>query len=387
MANFDKHFDRLNTNSYKFDFANEFNMPDGLKPLWVADMDFPVAQEINFEIKKVAEKGIYGYSMTGDSYYNSLINWFLNRHDFLISREWIVECPGVVFALNMAVKAFTNEGDAVMIQRPVYYPFSNAINNNKRKLVNNALVYKDGKYSIDFADMEAKIISENVKLFLLCSPHNPVGRVWTKDELLNISDICLKHNVIVVSDEIHCDFVFSGKHTAFSTLNEASLLNSIICTAPSKTFNLAGLQVSNIVIANDKLRELFKKEVLCSGYELLNIFAITACDSAYRYGGKWLDELLTYLNKTYQELSEFVQKNMKKAKVIELQGTYLVWIDFADYGFTHAQLVNKIVNNAKIWLDDGAMFGTEGEGFMRINIASPRNEIMEAMQKICSALN
>ena len=385
--NFDKHYDRLNTNSYKFDFWKENGMPEGLQSMWVADMDFPTAPEVKKAVEEVAKKGIFGYTRTPKSYYDALIEWFLTRHNYKIEREWVVETPGIVFAFNQAVRAFTKAGDAVIIQRPVYYPFSNAINNNGRKLINNALVYQNGKYIIDFADFEAKIISENVKLFILCNPHNPVGRVWSKDELSRLGEICLKHGVTVVADEIHCDFVFGdNKYTPFASLGKDIENITITCTAPSKTFNLAGLQASNIIISNPSLRERYKAEVLGTGYELLNIFAIKACETAYKYGAEWLDELLVYLDKTYAQMRTYIKTNLRKARVAQLEGTYLVWVDFSAYGFTHKELVDIFINKAKVWLDDGEMFGEEGSNFMRFNIACPRAEVLEALEKINKAL-
>jgi Bifunctional PLP-dependent enzyme with beta-cystathionase and maltose regulon repressor activities len=383
MFDFDKHHDRYNTNSYKWDAPVAFGMPEGLQPLWVADMDFPTAPGIIEEIKRVADRGIFGYTLPSASYYDALNKWYSVRHGFDIKREWVVETPGIVFALNLAVQTFTKEDDAVMIQRPVYYPFSNAINNNNRRLVSNSLIYKNGKYTIDFVDFERKIVEEDVKLFILCSPHNPVCRVWTRAELVKMGEICLKHNVLVVADEIHCDFVFGDRrHIPFATVSPAFAKNAVICTAPSKTFNLAGLQASNIIIPNPKLRERYLAARAAAGYDLLNVFAVTACEAAYTTGGEWLDELLKYIYGTYLEAKDYVEKNMPGVRVVELQGTYLMWLDFSELGLPHERLNDEIINRAKVWLDEGVMFGPEGACFMRVNIACPKKEVLEALEKI-----
>lgn len=385
--NFDKHYDRLNTNSYKFDFWKENDMPEGLQSMWVADMDFPTVPKVVEEVEKIAKKGIFGYTRTPQSYYDALIEWFFKRHNYKIERDWVIETPGIVFAFNQAIRAYTNLGDAVIIQRPVYYPFSNAVLNNGRKLINNALVYKDGKYTIDFLDFENKIICEKVKLFILCNPHNPVGRVWSTEELLRLGEICKKHNVIVVADEIHCDFVFGeNKYTPFASVCKEFADFTVTCTAPSKTFNLAGLQASNIIISNEALRGKYKSELSGTGYELLNIFAVKACEVAYKYGAEWLDELLAYLAETYAQMRNYLKNNLEKARVVQLEGTYLVWVDFSAYGFSHKELVDIFINKAKVWLDDGEMFGEEGANFMRFNIACPRAEVLEALEKIKKAL-
>ena len=280
---FDKVIDRKNTNSLKYDFKAERGMPEHVLPLWVADMDFQISSYVQDVLEKQVRHGVYGYTETGTDYFEAVSSWMEKHHDWQVKREWLIKTPGVVFALAMAVKAFTNVGDGVMIQKPVYYPFGGVILDNKRKVVDNALVLgEDGRYHIDYQDFEEKLINENVKLFFLCNPHNPVGRVWEKEELIKLGDICRRHQVIVVSDEIHSDFVWKGKHQVFANLKEEYRDMTITCTAPSKTFNIAGLQVSNIFIPSAKLRHQLKKQMNACGYFELNAVAGFACEAAYR---------------------------------------------------------------------------------------------------------
>lgn len=383
---FDKVIKRQNTNSIKYDYGNTLGFSSDIQPMWIADMDFETAPCIVEQMKKVANFGVYGYSFAGESYFDAIHNWYNKQFNFDIKKDWLVYTPGVVFALNLAIKAFTNIGDSVMIQQPVYSPFSKAVKNNDRKLVNSPLIYKDNKYTMDFNDIECKIKAENVRLFILCSPHNPVGRVWSKSELLRLSEICLKYKVIVVSDEIHNDFVFKGEHTVFAKLSNEALNNCVICTSPSKTFNIAGIQTSNIIIPNGKLREKFNAEKIKTGYDELNIFGIVACQVAYNEGGEWLQELLRYIENNYLIVKSFLADKMPKVEISDLEGTFLVWLNFSKLGFNHSYLYDKLLNKAKVWLDDGAIFGNEGQNFMRLNIACPQSELIKALNKIYNAL-
>ncbi len=381
---FDKVTDRSNTFAIKYDLAAERNKPADAISLWVADMDWPVAPAITEALKKRCEHGIFGYSWPDNRYYEALKKWFRVRHNFEIKKEWVVNTPGVVFALCSAIKAFTNEGDAVLIQRPVYYPFSNSIRNLNRKLVNSPLVYKDGTYSIDFEDFETKIVKENVKLFILCSPHNPGGRVWKHEELELLSKICLKHNVIVVSDEIHCDITFEeNTHTVFASLSEEVAQNTVVCTAPSKTFNLAGLQFSNIIIANEKLRKAFCAQIDKTGYDEPNVAGLEAATAAYANGGEWFDQAKAYIWQNILFAEQYILQNCPKIKVCKPQGTYLLWLDFTVFNLTDKQIEDRILNKAKVWLDGGAMFGLEGEKFQRVNCATPRKILEAALKAIC----
>lgn len=381
--NFNIVVNRKNTNCLKYDFAVRRGRPENVLPLWVADMDFKVAPEITQEIEKRVAHGIFGYSEVKEEYFEAVSAWMEQKHGWHVKEDWLVKTPGVVFALAMAVQAFTEPGDAVIIQQPVYYPFSEVIADNGRRIVDNTLELKeDGKYHINFEDFEQKVKENHVKLFLLCSPHNPVGRVWTKEELKKIAAICRKYDVIVVSDEIHEDFVFNGKHQVFADLSEDAKNRTITCTAPSKTFNLAGLQVSNIWIANPKLREKFKKQIAAAGYSQLNTLGLTACEAAYRYGGEWHAELLGYLKSNLNFLREFLQTRLPEVKLIEPEGTYLVWLDFGSLGLTEEQREELLTKKAGIWLDSGAIFGAAGEGFERINIACPRSILKDALERI-----
>ena len=381
--NFNIVVNRKNTNCLKYDFAVRRGRPENVLPLWVADMDFKVAPEITQAIEKRVAHGIFGYSEVKEEYFEAVAAWMEQKHGWHVKEDWLVKTPGVVFALAMAVQAFTEPGDAVIIQQPVYYPFSEVIADNGRRIVDNTLELKeDGKYHINFEDFEQKVKENHVKLFLLCSPHNPVGRVWTKEELKKIAAICRKYDVIVVSDEIHEDFVFNGKHQVFADLSEDAKNRTITCTAPSKTFNLAGLQVSNIWIANPKLREKFKKQIAAAGFSQLNTLGLTACEAAYRYGGEWHAELLGYLKSNLNFLREFLQTRLPEVKLIEPEGTYLVWLDFGSLGLTEEQREELLTKKAGIWLDSGAIFGAAGEGFERINIACPRSILKDALERI-----
>lgn len=379
--------ERRNTNSLKYDFALERGFPDDVLPLWVADMDFKTPPQVIESIEKAVQHGIFGYSDVKGDYFNSIKNWFLSGFGFDLQADWLVKTPGVVFAIAMAIRGLTEEGEAVLIQKPVYYPFADIIVANNRKLINNPLVYHDGKYQIDFEDFERKIVENNVKLFILCSPHNPVGRVWTKEELLKIGDICLKHNCLVVSDEIHCDFVYEGyRHHIFMSLQPAFADITIFCTAPSKTFNLAGLQVSNIFIPNAKIRHKFKQEMRRTGYGQLNTVGLVACQSAYEYGKPWLDELKAYLTSNLNYLREFLTKKIPQVRLVEPQGTYLVWLDFTKLHISNKQLEDLLVHKAKLWLDLGTMFGENGEGFARINIACPLETLKRALEQLHTSI-
>ena len=385
--NFDEVIDRYNTNSLKYDFAVERGKPTGLIPLWVADMDFRTAPCVTEALVKSAEHSIFGYSETkkNGAYFDAVQKWFAGRFDFNVKPDWLVKTPGVVFALYAAVRASTGAGDAVLIQPPVYHPFRESIEATGRRLVTSQLLYAAGKYGINFEDFEDQIVKNNVKAFILCSPHNPVGRVWTKSELTQMGEICLKHDVTVISDEIHCDFVYGTvKHTVFGTINEKFLNNSIICTAPSKTFNLAGLQTANIFIADPALRARFREEVANTGYSQLNTIGLVACEAAYRGGGEWLDELLVYLMKNNNFVKEIINTNLPKIHVVDLEGTYLLWLDMNAYGLSEAELERIIVGKARLWVSKGSSFGDEGKGFIRVNIACPLSTLEKAFNKLAS---
>ncbi len=383
--NFNQITDRHNTNAIKYDLALARGKPADVLSLWVADMDFPTAPEILEALHEKVNHGIFGYSVPNEKFYEAVKNWQKTEHGFEVERKWIVTTPGVVFAIATAIKAFTEVGDAVIIQTPVYYPFKNMIEANNRKLVTSSLYEQDGKWQIDFEDFESKIVENNVKLFILCSPHNPVSRVWTRDELSKISDICLRHNVIVFADEIHNDFIIPpNKHTVFSTLSKEAAENSIVSTSASKTFNLAGLQFSVNFIQNPKLKSLFKAEIDRTGYDEPSLMGLVATQAAYEHGKEWLLQLKAHLASNLEFLREYLKEKLPRVRLIEPEGTYLMWLDFSDYGYSDSELDDIIVNKAKLWLDRGTMFGKEGEGYQRINIATPRPVLEEALNRLAS---
>lgn len=382
---FDTVTDRKNTNAIKYDLAKKRGKPEDAVSLWIADMDFPTAPCIQKAVAEKAAHGIWGYSRPDNRYYDALKKWYKERHNFEVQNEWVVNTPGVCFALATAVKAFTKEGESVLIQKPVYYPFFNIINSLQRKVVNSSLILKNNHYEIDFDDFERKIVQENVKMFILCSPHNPGGRVWTKQELQKISEICLAHNVLVVSDEIHSDITFgSNVHTVYGSLSEQALKNSIICTAPSKSFNLAGLQFSNIFIADEKLRKAFSKELDKTGYDEPSVFGIVAATAAYSEGADWFDSVKSYIWENILFAKKYIEENASQIKVLVPEGTYLLWLDFSNTGLSDSEINDRVLNKAKVWLDSGSMFGKEGEKFQRINCATPRIILEEALKRICS---
>lgn len=385
--NFDEYIDRRGTGSLKFDAHVSRGRDPKLLSLWVADMDFRIPREAQEALAARVEHGIFGYTEPGESYYTALQNWLSTNHGWEIKPEWVVCTPGVVYALAMAVQAFTRPGDAVLIQRPVYYPFTEVIEDNGRTLVNAPLVYKDGTYSIDFEAFEQAIFAHDVKLFLLCNPHNPGGRVWSAEELKRLGEICLKHGVLVCSDEIHMDFARAGyKHAVFASLSPELADITITCTAPSKTFNLAGLQDSNIVISNPKLRAAFKKAIATSGYSQCNAMGLLAAEACYTYGATWLGELKDYLEGNYQALCELIARQVPELHVVEPGSTYLVWIDCSVLGFATDDEVKRFCEDeAGLWLDTGGMFGAEGVGFVRFNIATTRAYLLQAVEQFCAA--
>jgi len=387
-TNFDEIIDRRNTNSLKYDFGMERKHRDDLIPLWIADMDFRLPEVIISDIQAAVAHGIYGYSDTKESYFTPLHDWFLNHFNWDINKEWLIKTPGVVYAIALTIKAFTKEGDCVLIQQPVYYPFSECVNDNNRRLINNQLVYENGTYRIDFEDFESKIINENVKLFLLCNPQNPTGRVFTKDELTRLGEICIKHNVIVLSDEIHCDFTYPGHtHTVFASISEEFANNSIICTSPSKTFNMAGMQTSNIFIANKSIRDLFYHELDASGYSQLTTLGLVACQSAYSNGYEWLNELKPYLKGNLDYARTFINEKLPEIKLVEPEGTYLIWLDCSGLGVSYKELEKIVIDKAKLWLDGGIIFGKATALFERINIACPRSVLVKALTNLEVAIH
>lgn len=380
---FDRIIDRKNTRCLKYDFAVKRGMPEDVLPLWVADMDFETSSYIEDALTERVKEGIFGYSDVQTPYFEIIRDWMIRHHDWEPQEKWLIKTPGVVFALAMAVKAYTDPGDKVLLQQPVYYPFSEVITDNGREVVSNDLVLtEDGTYKIDFADFEQKIIANGIKLFLLCSPHNPVGRVWTKEELEKIGDICVMHGVTVVSDEIHNDFIWEGTHTVFAGIKKEFADISVTCTSPSKTFNLASMLISNIFIPNQILRRKFRKEMDRAGISQLSVLGLVATEAAYAHGDEWYAAMKNYVRDNIAFARAYVEENLPGVRMIDTQGTYLIWLDFRQTGLTVEQLDHKIIYEAGLWLDSGKIFGKTGEGFERINVACPRAVLQEALDRI-----
>lgn len=381
--NFDEVIDRKGTNCLKYDFAVERGYPEGVLPFWVADMDFRTAPPVIEELARRVQHGIFGYTDPGADYRAAVWNWMKTQHGWTPAEGSLTITPGVVFALGMAVQSFTAPGDAVLIQQPVYYPFSSIILGNDRQLVNSPLVLKDGHYEIDFVDFEQKITTKNVKLFLLCNPHNPAGRVYTRDELQKMATICLQHGVTIVADEIHNDFIRKGyEHTVLASLGDDIAQHVVTCTAPSKTFNLAGLQISNIFIENESMRQKFRATIDHAGYSQPNALGMFAAQAAYEKGLPWLEALRDYLEQNYQKTKAFLAQHLPKVTLIEPEGTYLLWLDFRAYGLSAKELDHLIVHEANLWLDSGHIFGKDGEGFERLNIACPWATLEQGLKQL-----
>ena len=373
---FDQVIDRKGTRCIKYDFAAQRGMPEDVLPLWVADMDFKTSSYIEDALVERAKEGIFGYSEVQTPYFEIVSDWIRRHHGWETKERWLVKTPGIVFALAMAVKAYTEPGDGVLLQLPVYYPFSEVIRDNGRRVVSsNLLLGEDNRYHMDFEDFEKKIGEEKIKLFFLCNPHNPVGRVWTREELTTLGDICVKHGVTVVSDEIHQDFVFQGKHLPFASLKKEYEDISVTCTSPSKTFNIASMLISNIFIPNADLRHRFKREMDAAGISQLSVLGLVACEAAYSQGEEW-----------YQAMHAYVKGHMPGVNMIDLEGTYLVWLDFRGTGIAQESLDDLIIHKAKLWLDSGKIFGDSGKGFQRINVACPRKTLTEALKRLESIL-
>lgn len=388
MSRFDEVIDRHGTGSLKWDANKNRHVPESAISMWVADMDFRVPDPVAEALHKAVTHGIFGYSDVDEEYAPVVCKWFEESFGASVEPEWIVRTPGVVFAINAAIHAYTMPGDGVLIQKPVYYPFAASIIRNNRKVVNNELIYHNGVYSIDFTDFEEKIVSQQVKLFILCSPHNPVGRVWSREELSKMAEICIRHHVFVVSDEIHCDFTGNRfQHIMFQTLSEQAAKNCIVCTSPSKTFNLAGLQISNIFVPDENRREALRKEIAATGYDESNLMGIVACKAAYQGGREWLSELKEYLLGNLDYVRSFLKERLPMLHLVEPQGTYLIWIDFSELSMSDAELKRFIIHEAGLWLDGGSMFGEKSGQFQRFNIACPRKTLKKAFEQLADAVD
>ena len=381
--NFDEIIERKGTDCLKYDFAVKRGKPEDVLPFWVADMDFRTTSYVEDALIERAKHGIFGYSESQEDYFHAIAGWMHRRHHWDVEPDWLIKTPGVVFALAMAVKAFTEAGDCVLIQQPVYYPFSEVIQDNGRVVVSNDLYLgTDNRYHMDLEDFEQKIVEHQIKLFLLCNPHNPSGRVFTREELTGMGEICLKHGVTVVCDEIHNDFVFQGEHTVFASIKKEYADISVTCTSPSKTFNLASILISNIFIPNEKLRQRFQHEVNAAGISQLSVLGLVATQAAYEHGDEWYEKMMAYVKSNIDYARNYVEEYLPGVKMINGEGTYLVWLDFRGTGIETEELDRRIIYDAKLWLDSGKIFGKTGEGFQRINVAAPRKTITECFERI-----
>ena len=381
---YDKIIPRRGTNSVKWDVAKE----DGVIPMWVADMDFQAAPCIRQALKERMDHGVFGYTLVPNSYYESIISWFDRRHQWHIERDWIIYTSGVVPAISAIIKALTEPGDKVLVQTPVYNCFFSSIRNNGCSTAENALVRKGNSYEIDFDDFEKQAADEKTKVFLLCNPHNPAGRVWTPEELSRMNDICLKHGVQVISDEIHCELVMPGyKFTPFAAVSKACQDNCITTNSPTKSFNIAGLQIANIITNNDTIKRKIDRAININEVCDVNPFGVIALQAAYNEGESWIDQLNLYLWENYKVLKDFFQEHLPKLKVLKLEGTYLVWIDISATGLKADELTNELLQHGKVMVNSGTMYGkTTGADYLRINIAMPRSLMLEALLRIAQVL-
>ena len=387
--NFDEVIDRSKFNSKKWNpniYKSTFNNHEDLLPLWVADMDFKVAQPILDSLEEIVKHGVLGYTAPDDEYFHSIINWNKKRKNCDVKKEWMIYTNGVVPAISFISQNFVNEDENILIQTPVYPPFKLIPEANNRKVFINPLINNNGYYTVDYEDFEKKIIENNIKIFILCNPHNPVGRVWKKEELEKMGDICLKYNVLIISDEIHSDLIFKEhKHTSFLTLDKKYWDNLFVCTAPSKTFNLAGLQTSIIFVPNENLRKIYQNALGKIRMETPNTFGIAGVKAGYLYGEDWLDQVIEYLDKNRYFIQEFIKKNMPEINYYLPEGTYLAWIDFSKV-LKNEEIVEFFEEKAKIAIDYGDWFGEEGKGYIRLNFACPKSILEEALNRIFDSL-
>ena len=382
--NFDEVIDRKNTDSMKWSASyleRHFGSADCV-PLWVADMDFRTAQPVIDAVTERAGHGIYGYALPGDEFYEAVIKWQKRRNGWEVKKEWIVFSPGVVPALWHIVRTFCSPGEKVILQSPVYYPFYKVIEDNGCQVINNRLINNGGRYEMNFDELEKQAADGSVRMMILCSPHNPVGRVWTKEELRRVSEICFANDVLLVSDEIHSDLVFRPNvHTPAASLSEELMMNTITCMAPSKTFNLAGVQVSDVIVPDRRLRRRLAGSLKSAGV-MPNVFGLAAQTAAYNEGEEWLEQLLEYLAGNLDFMENFITSELPEVKFRRPEGTYLAWLDFSGYGFTTEELQNRMKNKAGVALDDGYIFGDGGEPCQRINFACPRSVLIKAMERL-----
>lgn len=386
--NFDEIIDRTATSCVKMERMKAVFGRDDLIPLWVADMDFLSPEEVTEALLERTRHGIFGYTVAYDSYFDSIINWLARRHDYRVEKEEITFVPGVVKGFAFAIDAFTEENDKIIIQPPVYHPFKLVTDALNRQVVNNPLILEEGKYSIDFEGLKKTISENDCKMLIFCSPHNPVGRVWNRDELEQLAEICCDNNILMISDEIHSDFILDGhKHLPFATISEKARENSITLMAPSKTFNIAGIVSSFAVIHNKEIREKYMNYLVPRELHQGTLFAYTATEAAYNHGEEWLEQVIGYIQENIDFVTKYLNENIPQIKPIELESTFLMWLDCRELGLAHDKLVDLFVNKARLALNSGAMFGKEGEGFMRLNVGTPRSILQQALENLKAAIN
>lgn len=388
MADFQTVYNRKNTHSYKWDHIQTVFNTDDVLPMWVADMDFKAPKAVNDALKERAEHGIYGYTIINDDIKKNVVNWMNYQHGWDINEKWLSFSPGVITSLHTAIQTFTDENDKILLQTPVYTPFFNIIRNGKREVIENSLKYNGDKYKIDFNDFEEKL-QQGVKAFILCSPHNPVGRVWTNNELLEMARLCLKYNVLIFADEIHADLVFKDHtHTPIASLSDEIAKQTITFMSPTKTFNLAGLQASFIVTSDTKKRLLLDKELAQQGFSMLNTMGIIALEAAYKHGADWLNELMEVIEDNKKFVKSTLEKNTNGVlKVVDSEATYLLWVDCHKLQLDDKSLQKFMIEKAKVGLNPGSAYGKDGEQFMRINIACPKETLKEGIDRIVGAVN
>lgn len=380
---FDEIIPRRHTNSYKWDSATD----EDVLPLWVADMDFRTAPPVVEALQKRVEHGIFGYTKVPSAYYEAITNWFARRHGWQIDKDWIIYTSGVVPALSAIIKALTKPGDRVLVQTPVYNCFFSSIRNNNCEVVDNPLIYTNRTYHIDFTNLERLTADPNVKLMLLCNPHNPAGRVWTREELTRLGEICLRNNVIVVADEIHCELVYPGHtYTPFASISKTFLMNSVTCTSPSKAFNLAGLQIANIISADEEVRMKIDKAININEVCDVNPFGVEALMAAYNNGEEWLEELKHYLAENYSYLKEYFNEHLPQFPVTTLEGTYLIWVNCSVLQQRSKDIVETLLKEEKLWVNEGSMYGEAGNSFIRINIACSREVLTDGLHRLMNGL-
>ncbi|WP_026558979.1 MalY/PatB family protein [Bacillus sp. J37] len=388
MSRFDKVINRKQTDSVKWDYTKKIFGVENVLPMWVADMDFSVPEEVIAALHSRVDHGIFGYTMPGTNMEKAVQSWLKKRHRWEIDPKTISYSPGIVTAISLAIHAFTSHDEKIVVQPPVYYPFFEIAQKHKREVLYNKLILnEDFRYEIDFNDLEAKLSDEKTKLFILCNPHNPSGRVWSREELTKIGDLCIKHNVIIISDDIHSDLLlFGSRYTPIASIREDIANQTVTCIAPSKTFNLAGLQSSLVLIPNDSLKRRYHDVQQLFGLLSINTIGADAMEAAYSYGEKWLDELLPYLEENVVIIEDYLKEHLPQVKVMRPEATYLVWLDARSLNKTDKELQELLLKKGKLALHIGSKFGANGEGFLRMNIACPKSTIIEGMERLVTAL-